>query len=136
MDVTLRRSPREIIRSRSINHRPIRPPTPPNLPHRSHSHSRRRSKSKCQTPHQNNHNTFCISVRMRVSFLSNGSCQMALGTPNESYDSEAASLMLKSVGEQHVKIASTDLLDRGVLSKLVRDPSKPKPGRTLRISEA
>ncbi len=61
---------------------------------------------------------------------------MTLGTPNESYDPEAASFMLKGVGEQYVKIASTDLLDRGVLSKLVRDPSKPKPGRTLRISEA
>lgn len=61
---------------------------------------------------------------------------MALGTPSDKYDSEAAALMLKGIGEQNVKMASTELLDRGVLTKLVRDPSKPKPGRTLRISDA
>ena len=60
---------------------------------------------------------------------------MALGTPNDTYDLDAASALLKSVGESPVTAATADLLERGVLSKVVRDPSKSKPGRTLRISE-
>ena len=60
---------------------------------------------------------------------------MVLGTPNEIYDSEQASRVLASVGPQYVQAAKDDLLDRGVLSKVVRDPAKHKPGRLLKISE-
>ena len=60
---------------------------------------------------------------------------MVLGTPNEVYDSEQASRVLASAGEQFVQAAKDDLLDRGVLSKVVRDPTKHKPGRLLKISE-
>ncbi len=60
---------------------------------------------------------------------------MTLGTPNESYDTDHASCLLRSAGDTSVKRAMAELLERGVVSKLVRDPSKPKPGRTLKISE-
>ena len=43
---------------------------------------------------------------------------------------------LKSIGENAVKEATKIMLDRNVLSKIVRDPSKPRPGRTLKIAEA
>lgn len=60
---------------------------------------------------------------------------MVLGTPNEVYNPDDAAKLLHDVGDDVVKTASCELLDIGVLSKLVRDPSKPKPGRTLKISE-
>ena len=60
---------------------------------------------------------------------------MTLSTPNEVYDSEKASQLLASVGESSVNVAAADMLERGVLSKVVRDPKKLKPGRTLKISE-
>ncbi|CDO70216.1 hypothetical protein BN946_scf184942.g16 [Trametes cinnabarina] len=43
--------------------------------------------------------------------------------------------LLKGVGEEPVRIATTELLNRGVLAKVVRDPAKSKPGRTLKISD-
>ena len=61
--------------------------------------------------------------------------QMVLGTPNERYEPEPASALLHHVGEQYVSPAAKNLLNRGVLSKLVRDPQKQKPGRQLKISE-
>jgi Family of unknown function (DUF6581) len=60
---------------------------------------------------------------------------MALGSPHESYDAESASNLLRSVGEQAVAVATKNLMSRGILSKLVRDPQKQKPGRQLKISE-
>lgn len=62
--------------------------------------------------------------------------QMVFGTPNELYDSESATHLLYSVGDQCVSVARSNLLQQGVLSKLVRDPKKPKPGRMLKISDA
>ncbi|EIW86464.1 hypothetical protein CONPUDRAFT_86434 [Coniophora puteana RWD-64-598 SS2] len=61
--------------------------------------------------------------------------KMVFSTPNERYDSERASQLLYSAGEHAVSVAIPNLLRRGVLSKLVRDPKKPKPGRTFKISE-
>lgn len=61
--------------------------------------------------------------------------QMALGTPTERYDPESASALLHGVGEQRIGAATKNLLSRGILSKLVRDPQKQKPGRQLKISE-
>lgn len=61
---------------------------------------------------------------------------MVLGTPKETYDAETAAALLKSVGEHAVKEATNSMLERSILSKVVRDPSKPRPGRTLKIAEA
>ncbi|PFH54764.1 hypothetical protein AMATHDRAFT_52646 [Amanita thiersii Skay4041] len=61
--------------------------------------------------------------------------KMTLGTPHERYEAERASVLLHSVGESSTENASKNLLNRGVLSKLVRDPQKQKPGRQLKISE-
>ena len=60
---------------------------------------------------------------------------MALGTPNEVYDPERASRLLASAGESSVRAAMSGLLEHGVISKVVRDPAKSKPGRLLKISE-
>ncbi|KAI0047812.1 hypothetical protein FA95DRAFT_1558689 [Auriscalpium vulgare] len=70
------------------------------------------------------------SIRIAESAL-----KMVFGTPNERYDPIKGSALLHSAGEEAVSIARTNLLSRGVLSKLVRDHHKPKPGRTLKISE-
>ncbi|KAJ4476656.1 hypothetical protein J3R30DRAFT_3292589 [Lentinula aciculospora] len=67
--------------------------------------------------------------------LAESALKMVLGTPNEVYDSDVASALLASVGEEAVPIAAQNLLNRGVLSKLVRDPQKSQPGRLLKISE-
>lgn len=60
---------------------------------------------------------------------------MVFGTPNERYDPEAASKLLHDVGEEPIAAASKDMLNQGILSKLVRDPTKPRPGRQLKISD-
>ncbi|OSD05907.1 hypothetical protein PYCCODRAFT_1383895 [Trametes coccinea BRFM310] len=67
--------------------------------------------------------------------VADAAVKMALGNPNETYDPDTASQLLKGVGEEPVRIATTELLNRGVLAKIVRDPSKSKPGRTLKISD-
>ena len=61
---------------------------------------------------------------------------MVFGTPNGVYDSEKAAGLLHEVGEESVSIATKNLLNRGVLSKTIRDPKKSAPGRMLKISEA
>lgn len=68
-------------------------------------------------------------------YIGDAALKMTLGTPNEAYDSDHASHLLQSAGQSSVKAAMTELLENNVLSKLVRDPKKPKPGRTLKISE-
>ncbi|KAI0304649.1 hypothetical protein BC826DRAFT_977421 [Russula brevipes] len=60
--------------------------------------------------------------------------KMVFGTPNEHYAPLRGASLLRSVGKGMVSRAKENLLSRGVLSKLVRD-QKPKPGRTLKISE-
>lgn len=60
---------------------------------------------------------------------------MVMGTPQEVYDAEAATMMLHRMGQAEINSATKNLLSRGVLSKLVRDPQKQKPGRQLKISE-
>ena len=61
---------------------------------------------------------------------------MVFGTLNDRYDADAASALLHEFGEETVATAKANLLSRGVLSKLVRDPTKRRPGRTLKISDA
>jgi oxalate---CoA ligase len=58
-----------------------------------------------------------------------------MGSPPETYNCDMASTLLRSAGEEHVAAATQDLLSRGVLSKLQRDPQKLKPGRQLKISD-
>ena len=60
---------------------------------------------------------------------------MTLGTHNDDYDVDKASRLLGSVGDVPVKIAVRDLQERGIVSMLVKDPTKPRPGRTLKISD-
>lgn len=60
---------------------------------------------------------------------------MTLGSPHECYNPELGSTLLHAIGENYVSVATKNLLGRGVLSKLVRDPQKQKPGRQLKISE-
>jgi hypothetical protein len=59
---------------------------------------------------------------------------MVFGTPNESYVPSRGAALLRSADKRTVTKAKDRLLSRGVLSKLV-NPQKPKPGRTLKISE-
>ncbi|KAI0823034.1 hypothetical protein BC628DRAFT_1365542 [Trametes gibbosa] len=68
--------------------------------------------------------------------IADAAVKMVLGNPNETYDSDVASRLLKDVGEEPVRRATTELLNRGVLAKTVRDPAKTKPGRTLKISDS
>lgn len=63
------------------------------------------------------------------------------GTPADRYNAEKASSLLRDLGPgqdplQIVALAQKHLQDAGVLSKLVYDPKKPRPGRTFKISEA
>ncbi|KAK7019694.1 hypothetical protein VNI00_017994 [Paramarasmius palmivorus] len=69
-------------------------------------------------------------------FVAESALKVALSTPNEAYDAERASALLHSVGEEPVSMATTALLGQGILSKVVRDPTKQKPGRLLKISDA
>jgi transcription factor C subunit 3 len=62
--------------------------------------------------------------------------KMVMGSPLEHYDSEQASFLLRSCGDEMIKYATKNLLSQGVLSKLQRDPKKLRPGRLLKISEA
>ncbi|KAF8506874.1 hypothetical protein F5888DRAFT_45373 [Russula emetica] len=61
--------------------------------------------------------------------------KMVFGTPNENYMPSRGAALLRSVGEGAVSKAKDNLLSRGVLSKVVKDPQRPRPGRTLKISE-
>lgn len=61
---------------------------------------------------------------------------MIFGTPSEDYEPLRAADLLRSAGEEQLVLKAKDsLLSLGVLSKVVKDPNKPKPGRTLKISE-
>ncbi|KAI0762701.1 hypothetical protein C8Q74DRAFT_1371700 [Fomes fomentarius] len=62
--------------------------------------------------------------------------KMALGNPTETYDADAGSQFLKAVGEEPVRLTTAELLSRGVLAKMIRDPTKSKPGRALKISDS
>lgn len=60
---------------------------------------------------------------------------MVIATPNELYNSDSASSLLKGVGEKEVGMAKDNLLSRNICSKLVKDPTKLIPGCTIKISE-
>lgn len=61
---------------------------------------------------------------------------MVFGTPNERYKPDMAANLLRDIGQDAVSSATKSLLERGVLSKHIRDPKREKPGRRLKISDA
>lgn len=60
---------------------------------------------------------------------------MVIGTPNERYSVETANQLLRRFGDDTVSSAAESMLERAVFSKTVRDAKKPKPGRSLKISD-
>ena len=83
----------------------------------------------------------CVAQGLRTraylserSYVGDAALKMTLGTPNEAYDEDRAADLLKSAGQEAVDTAVKDMLERGVVSKLVRD-AQNKPGRTLKISD-
>ncbi|KAH6916823.1 hypothetical protein BKA70DRAFT_313865 [Coprinopsis sp. MPI-PUGE-AT-0042] len=69
------------------------------------------------------------------TLVAEAALKVVMGSPPETYDCDVASTLLRSAGEEEVAAATQDLLARGVLSKLQRDPKKQKPGRQLKISD-
>ncbi|KAI5829674.1 hypothetical protein K523DRAFT_416530 [Schizophyllum commune Tattone D] len=67
--------------------------------------------------------------------IAEAALKMTMGTAHEHYDAETAARLLRGLGEDTVAAATTSLLRRGILSKLIRDPKKTKPGRLLKISD-
>ena len=57
---------------------------------------------------------------------------MVIGTPNNTYEENAAVMFLQKTGENHVEKAMDNLLSRNALSKLARQPNRAIPGRTLK----
>ncbi|PIL30968.1 transcription factor [Ganoderma sinense ZZ0214-1] len=68
-------------------------------------------------------------------YVADAAVKIVLGNPKETYDADVASRLLKGVGEEPVRLTTTELLNRGVLARTLRDPTKTKPGRTLKISD-
>lgn len=60
---------------------------------------------------------------------------MVVGTPNERYSVETGSKLLKRFGDGAVSSVAESMLERSVFSKIIRDAKKPKPGRSLKISD-
>lgn len=60
---------------------------------------------------------------------------MVIGTPNERYCIETAAQLLQRFGDETVSSVVESMLERGIFSKTIRDPKKPKPGRPLKISD-
>ncbi|KAI0344000.1 hypothetical protein BDW22DRAFT_1355246 [Trametopsis cervina] len=69
------------------------------------------------------------------AYVADAAVKMMLGTSNEDHNAARASDLLKSAGEEGVEMAVKEMLQHGVISKLVKDPKKRKPGRTLKISD-
>ncbi|KAF9015475.1 hypothetical protein BDQ17DRAFT_1386204 [Cyathus striatus] len=67
--------------------------------------------------------------------IAEAALKMVMGMPPEVYHPERASLLLRSVGEGNVAIATKNLLGKGILSKSHRDPQRQQPGRQLKVSE-
>lgn len=74
--------------------------------------------------------------RSEVAFVAEAALKMVFGTPNERYKPDMAANLLRDIGQDAVSSATKSLLERGVLSKHIRDPKREKPGRRLKISDA
>ncbi|KAH7092842.1 hypothetical protein BKA62DRAFT_722325 [Auriculariales sp. MPI-PUGE-AT-0066] len=62
--------------------------------------------------------------------------KMMLSTPEDRFSSDISSEMLKHFGEDAVKTAVEKLRREGKISAIQSDPKKPRPGRTLKISDS
>ena len=60
---------------------------------------------------------------------------MVVGTPNESYTVEIGNKLLERFGDDAVSSVAESMLERSLFSKIIRDAKKPKPGRSLKISD-
>lgn len=78
---------------------------------------------------------YVTNISDDVVQVAEAALKMVFGMSTEHYDAELAAEMLHSVGDQSVSLATSNLLRRGVLSRVVRDPKIMKPGRTLKISD-
>ncbi|KAJ3509802.1 hypothetical protein NLJ89_g5025 [Agrocybe chaxingu] len=78
----------------------------------------------------------CPASESEGIVLAEAALKMVMGTPSELYESDIASTLLRSRGNDAVSTATKNLLARSVLSKLQRDATKPRPGRQLKISES
>ncbi|EIN13408.1 hypothetical protein PUNSTDRAFT_139959 [Punctularia strigosozonata HHB-11173 SS5] len=84
-----------------------------------------------------NQDTPIVSETVEESIrVAEGALKMVFGAPASTYSPQKASETLRSVGQAAVTTATHNLLARGVLTKVNRDPSKPKPGRSMRISDS
>ncbi|CAA7259955.1 unnamed protein product [Cyclocybe aegerita] len=78
----------------------------------------------------------CPTSESEEIALAEAALKMVMGTPSELYESDIASTLLRSRGNEAISTATKKLLACGVLSKLQRDPTKPRPGRQLKISDS
>ncbi|KAF4572584.1 hypothetical protein EYR36_007092 [Pleurotus pulmonarius] len=74
--------------------------------------------------------------RSEAAFVAEAALKMVFGTPNERYKPDMGANLLRDIGQDAVSSATKSLLERGVLSKHIRDPKREKPGRRLKISDA
>ncbi|KAG9223138.1 hypothetical protein PLEOSDRAFT_155121 [Pleurotus ostreatus PC15] len=74
--------------------------------------------------------------RSEATFVAEAALKMVFGTPNERYKPDMAANLLRDIGQDAVSSATKRLLERGILSKHIRDPKREKPGRRLKISDA
>ncbi|KZV74696.1 hypothetical protein PENSPDRAFT_741986 [Peniophora sp. CONT] len=94
-------------------------------------------------------NAFCIESDFppldehinEVIRVAESGLKMTFSTPADRYSTDRANALLRDLGPpqdnpQIVALAQKNLQDLGVVSKLVYDPKKPRPGRTMKISEA
>ena len=68
-------------------------------------------------------------------FLRTDTAKMVLGTPDDRFEPTVAANMLHKIGDSQVESAMDRLLADNVLSKLIRDPSRMIPGRSVKISD-
>ena len=61
--------------------------------------------------------------------------EMVIGSPGDRYDPSVASDILHRLGDRVVEAATERLLAENVFSKVIRDPSRKAPGRTIKISD-
>lgn len=60
---------------------------------------------------------------------------MVVNTPNERYMVETGNKLLKRFGDEVVSSVAESMLERSIFSKIIRDAKKPKPGRSIKISD-
>lgn len=59
---------------------------------------------------------------------------MVLSIPENGYDAGLASTFLEKIGRESVRLATGNLMDRGVITEAIKSDRKT-PGRNMRIAE-